>query len=335
VFRSDPILTIVRGAVPKLPDLEGLAIFAKVVETRSFVGAAAELGLSKATVSKAVARVEARLGARLFNRTSRRFALTDAGRALAERAARILAEGEAAENDAVAQSATPRGRVRLAVPMSFGLRQVATLLPDFLAQFPDIAIDLHLSDATVDLVGEGFDAALRIGVMPDSSLVARRLCDIGRHVLAAPAYLARHGRPAHPLDLATHRCLSYAQPPNPETWHFSNDAGDNASVRPGGPLRVNNGDALMPALLAGLGIAALPDFIAGDAIADGRAEIILPGWRMPQGALHFVTPSAGPRPARVEALADFLVKRLARPNWPTAPGRTRRAAPAAKSPKAR
>jgi len=325
VFRATTRI-LLRGAVSKLPDLEGLAIFAKVVEVHSFVGAAAELGLSKATVSKAITRIETRLGTRLFNRTSRRFALTDAGKALAERAARILAEGEAAESDAMAQSATPRGRVRLAVPMSFGLRQIATLLPDFLQQFPDISIDLHLSDAIVDLIGEGFDAALRIAVMPDSSLVARKLCDIDRHVLAAPAYLARFGRPVHPLDLATHRCLSYAQPPAPETWHFSNDAGDHASVRPGGPLRVNNGDALMPALLAGLGIAALPDFIVADALAERRLEVILAGWHMPQSALYFVTPSAGPRPARIEALADFLVERLARPSWATASGKPRRAA---------
>lgn len=307
----------------KLPDLEGLAIFAKVVEMRSFVGAATELGLSKATVSKAIGRIETRLGTRLFNRTSRRFALTDAGKALAERAARILAEGEAAEDEAMAHAATPRGRVRLAAPMSFGLRQIAALLPDFLQQYPDIAIDLHLSDAVVDLVGEGFDAALRIAVMPDSSLVARRLCSVDRHVLAAPAYLARFGRPAHPLDLANHRCLSYAQPPAPETWHFSNDAGDHASVRPGGPLRVNNGDALIPALIAGLGIAALPDFIVADARAEGQLEVILADWRMPQSALHFVTPSAGPRPARIEVLAEFLMKRLARPSWSTAPRKPR------------
>ncbi len=301
----------------KLPDLEGLAIFAKVVDMRSFVGAATELGLSKATVSKAISRVEVRLGTRLFNRTSRRFALTDAGQLLAERAARILAEGEAAENDALAQSATPRGRIKLAVPMSFGVRSVASLLPEFLELYPDITVDMHLSDATVDLIGEGFDAALRIATMPDSSLVARRLCGIARHVLAAPAYLKQHGRPMHPLDLTRHKCLSYAYLSAAEAWQFTNAAGERVSVRPGGPLRVNNSDALMPTLLAGLGIAELPEFIAADALAEGKLQIILDDWMIPQTALHFVTPSAGPRPARIDALAEFLAKRLSKPSWVT------------------
>src|ERR1700694_47603 len=290
----------------KLPDFEGLAIFAKVVELRSFAAAATELALSKATVSKAVTRLEARLGARLFNRTSRRLALTDAGQKLSERAKRLLADGEAAENEALAQSVAPRGLVRLAVPMTFGVNAVAPILPEFLRQYPDVAIDLHLSDAMVDLIGEGFDAGLRIARLPDFSLIAGRLCAMPRYTAASPPYCEHHGRPTHPMHLAQHRCLGYAYLSTPGVWHYTNSAGEQASVRPAGPLRVNNGEALMPALIAGLGIADLPAFIVGDAIASGEVEVILKGWKQTEGSVHLVTPPGGPRPARVEGLAGFL-----------------------------
>jgi DNA-binding transcriptional LysR family regulator len=295
----------------KLPDFEALAIFAKVVELRSFAAAAGELALSKATVSKAVSRLEERLGARLFNRTSRRLALTDAGQRLSERAARLLTDGEAAESEVLAQSTTPRGLLRLAVPMTFGVKVVAPLLPEFLKTYPEVAIDLHLSDATVDLIGEGFDAGLRIARLPDSSLIARRLCPMPRYTVAAPAYLKRYGRPTHPMHLADHKCFGYAYL-STTVWQYTNASGEEVSVRPAGPLRVNNGEALMPAVLAGLGIADLPEFIVGDAIASGKVEVILKGWKQPEGAVHLVTPPGGPRPARVEVLAEFLVKQFAR-----------------------
>src|SRR5258708_24991854 len=254
----------------KLPDFEGLAIFAKVVELRSFAAAAAELALAKATVSKAVTRLEERLGARLFNRTSRRVALTDAGQKLSERAARLLADGEAAENETLAQSVAPRGLVRLAVPMTFGVKAVAPILPLFLAQYPDVSIDLHLSDAMVDLIGEGFDAGLRIASLPDSSLIARRLCAMPRYTVASPAYLKRYGRPTHPMHLAQHRCLGYAYLSTAGVWNYTNSAGEQASVRPAGPLRVHNGHALLPALTAEPRIAHLPELIGRHALGSGK-----------------------------------------------------------------
>jgi DNA-binding transcriptional LysR family regulator len=296
----------------RLPDFEALAIFAKAVELRSFAATANELALSKATVSKAVTRLEARLGARLFNRTSRRLALTDAGQRLSERAARLLADGEAAEDEALSQSKAPRGLVRLAVPMTFGVKAVAPLLPEFFKAYPEVSIDLHLSDATVDLIGEGFDAGLRIARLPDSSLIARRLCAMPRYTVAAPSYLKRHGRPTHPMHLAQHKCFGYAYLSTPNVWHYTNAAGEQASVRPAGQLRVNNGESLMPALLAGLGIADLPDFVVGEAIASGELEVILKGWKQPEGAVHLVMPPGGPRPARVVALADFLTAKFSK-----------------------
>jgi DNA-binding transcriptional LysR family regulator len=294
----------------KLPDLEGLAIFAKVAETRSFAAAAAELNLSKATVSKAVGRVEAKLKTRLFDRTSRRIALTEAGRQLSDRASRVLAEGEAAEDEALARSSAVRGLVRLAAPMSFGVLHVAPLLPEFLARYPEVAIDLNLSDATVDMIGDGFDAAIRIGVLPDSSLIARRLCGMPRYLVGSPSYLKKHGSPRHPLNLADHLCITYGHGTAMETWRFRHKNGKSASVRPSGPLRVNNGDAMMPALIAGVGLGILPEFMLRHALDAGRLKRLLADWSLPSGAVYWVTPPGGLRPKRVEFLADFLFERL-------------------------
>jgi DNA-binding transcriptional LysR family regulator len=293
----------------KLPDLEGLAIFAKVAETRSFAAASAELKLSKATVSKAVGRVEAKLKTRLFNRTSRRIALTDAGRHLSARAAHILSEGEAAEDEALARSTTVRGLVRLAAPMSFGVLHLAPLLPEFLAQYPDVSIDLHLSDAMVDMIADGFDAAIRIAILPDSSLIARRLCGMPRYLIGSPPYLKKHGRPRHPLHLAEHVCITYGHATAPESWRFTQKNGKSATVRPSGPLRVNNGDAMMPALVAGTGLGVLPEFIVRDALADGRLERLLPEWSLSSGSVYWVTPG-GQRPKRVDVFGDFVAQSL-------------------------
>jgi DNA-binding transcriptional LysR family regulator len=293
----------------KLPDLEGLAIFAKVLQMQSFGGAAAELQLSKATVSKAVSRVEAKFGVRLLNRTSRRLSLTEAGKQLAERAAHILAEGELAESEGIANAAAPRGHIRLAAPMSFGVLRVAPVLPEFLERYPEVSIDLHLSDAHVDLVGEGFDAAIRIAALPDSSLVARTLAAMPRYLVASPRYLETFGRPNHPLRLTEHRCVGYASTAG-DTWHFSHEQGDTATVRPTGPLRVNNGDAMMPLLVEGGGLGILPEFILREALDDGRLEVVLPDWKVSGGAVHWVTPPGGRRPKRVALLGDFLAEKL-------------------------
>lgn len=298
-----------------LPDFEGLAMFAKVAEEGSFAAASRAMGVSVATVSRGVARLEERLGARLFNRTSRQLALTEFGRTIAEQASDIYRQAEAVEHAAREMSVQPRGMVRLAVPMSFGLRWVAPLLPAFLARYPEVSIDLHLSDATVDVVAQGFDAALRIAALPDSSLVARRLCPVSQLVVAAPDYLARHGRPTHPRDLIGRPCLSYAYRARSDVWRFVNDQGDEEPISPVGPLRVTNSDALVPTLLAGLAIAELPEFIAGEYLADGRLEALLPDWHLTRGGLYFVTPSSRARPAKVSALADFFAEHLSEPVW--------------------
>ncbi|BDD91917.1 transcriptional regulator [Pandoraea sp. NE5] len=299
----------------KLPDFEGLAMFAKVAEEGSFAAAAREMGVSVATVSRGVARLEDRLGARLLNRTSRQLALTEFGRTLCEKAGEIYRQAEAAEGAARELSVQPRGLVRLAVPMSFGLRRVAPLMPEFFRRYPDVQVDLHLADSTVDLVAEGFDAALRIAALPDSALVARRLCAVTQYVVASPAYLAREGRPVHPRELVGRPCMSYAYRARSDVWRFTNDAGDEEPVMPTGPLRVTNSDALLPMLLEGLAIAELPEFIAGEYLSDGRLEAILTDWSLTKGGLYFVTPSARARPAKVSALSDYFAEHLSEPTW--------------------
>ncbi len=290
-------------------------MFAKVAEEGSFAAAAREMGVSVATVSRGVARLEDRLGARLLNRTSRQLALTEFGRTLCEKAGEIYRQAEAAEGAAREMSVQPRGLVRVAVPMSFGLRWVAPLLPEFFRRYPDVQIDLHLADSTVDLVADGFDAALRIAALPDSSLVARRLCAVTQFVVASPAYLAREGRPAHPRELVDRPCMSYAYRARSDVWRFTNDAGDEELVTPVGPLRVTNSDALLPMLLEGLAISELPEFIAAEYLSDGRLEAILTGWSLTKGGLYFVTPSARARPAKVSALSDYFAEHLSEPTW--------------------
>ncbi|WP_175965637.1 LysR family transcriptional regulator [Burkholderia sp. BCC0322] len=299
----------------KLPDFEGLAMFAKVAEEGSFAAAARVMGVSVATVSRGVARLEDRLGARLFNRTSRQLSLTEFGRTICETAGEIYRQAEEAENAAREMSVQPRGLVRLAVPMSFGLRWVAPLLPAFFRAYPEVSIDLHLSDASVDLVADGFDAALRIAALPDSSLVARRLCAVTQFVVASPEYLKREGRPAHPRELVSRPCLSYAYRARSDVWRFTNASGEEEPVMPAGPLRVTNSDALLPTLLDGLAIAELPEFIAAEYLADGRLEAILTDWSLTKGGLYFVTPSARARPAKVAALSDYFAEHLSEPSW--------------------
>ena len=306
--------------MPRLPDLEAWAVFATVVETGSFSRTAAELGLSKATVSKAVGRLEARLGARLLHRSSHGVRLTETGRASAASAARLLAEAEAAEAEVLSRSAASRGVVRIAAPMSFGVTHLAPLLPELLRSLPQVTIDLNLSDAQVDLVGEGYDLAVRIAVMEDSALRVRRICSVRRILVGSPAYFATAGRPAHPRDLAGHRCLSYAYLPTPDRWRFQHASGDAVTVTPTGPLRVNNADAIAPASLAGLGLAVQPEFIVWRDVAAGLLEETMPGWAMADTALNLVMPPGGLRPKRVTAVVEFLAARLAEAPWAVTEG---------------
>jgi DNA-binding transcriptional LysR family regulator len=301
-----------------LPDFEAWAIFAKVAELGSFSAAADELALSKATVSKAVSRLEQRLGTPLFHRSSRKLSLTESGTLAQERAASLLADGEAIEEAISERGAVARGLVRLAAPMSFGIAHLGPILPLFHQAYPQVTIDLHLSDERVDLIEQGFDVALRIGQLEDSALKARRLFPVRLPIIAAPSLLDRLGRPEHPRDLVRYPAFVYTHMRSPGRWHFRHAREGELTIEVKGPVRSNNGDVLLDALIAGTGIAPLPDFLAWKCLADGRLEEVLPDWSTgPDSALHVVTPPTAMRPARVKVLIDFLAAAFLKPPWTT------------------
>ncbi len=239
--------------------LGAMATFAKVVELNGFSVAARDLGISKSAVSKQIARLEYDMGARLLNRTTRRLSLTEPGRAFYQGALRVLAEAEAAEQAVTHLSSAPRGTLKVNAPMSFGVRHVAPVLPAFMKKYPELAVELDLNDREVDLVEEGYDMALRIVRLRDSSLIARRLAPSRNILCAAPEYLARRGVPRFLEDLAGHECLLYSYQVAGDNWSFQAPGGKRR-VRVSGRLRANSGDALLQAALGGLGIVLLPSF---------------------------------------------------------------------------
>jgi DNA-binding transcriptional LysR family regulator len=295
--------------------LAGIPAFEGVVAAGSFAGAARALGLSVAAVSKQVRALEDRLGVRLLHRTTRQVRLTDAGQRFHERCQRILADLDDAEREVAAGQAMPRGRIRVSAPMSFGQRHLGPVVSGFLARHPDVELDLVLEDRFVDLLAEGFDVAVRIAELRDSSLVARRLCASRRVLCAAPAYLAAHGTPATPADLAAHRCIGYAYMTSGCDWPFRTHDGRRV-VRVHGPVMSNNGDVLRILALDGCGIALLPTFLVADDLDAGHLHEVLPGQLGGEPAVWILQPTRRHVPLAVRTFVDFLAARFAgTPPW--------------------
>jgi DNA-binding transcriptional LysR family regulator len=285
-------------------DLEDLRTFVEVADAGGVTPAARRLGLSKSIVSRRLARLEEGLGAQLLSRTTRGASLTEAGATFREHAARVVAELETAR-DAIAPEGDVRGRLRIAAPLTFGVTHLAPVLAELARRHPALHVHVHYSDRFIDLVGEGFDAGVRVGYLADSNLVTRRIAPIRGKCVASPDYIKANGEPRTPEALLEHNCLMQGVEP----WPFV-VAGKTITMRPQGRFKADNGEALAAAAIAGLGIAALPDFVIEPHIASGALAPVLADYPPPEAGLYVVRPPGAFASRKVRALIDILVERF-------------------------
>jgi DNA-binding transcriptional LysR family regulator len=302
-----------------MDQLDAMRLFVRVAELGSFAAVAQQMGVARSVVTRKVAGLEARLGVKLIARSTRRLNLTAAGAGYLEKCREILNLLEAAETDLAEDRQEPRGPIRIGLPLVFGVRYLAPLLLEFCARHPGIGLDMDFSDRRIDLIEEGVDLSIRITAQPGQREVARRLSSSRMVAVAAPEYLARHGEPQHPADLAAHECLSYTFSDN-AGWQFMVD-GRLRGFPVHGRLQANNGSVLLEAAARGLGIACEPVFIAGPALAAGRVREILRGFALPELGVYAVLPGNRHVPHRVRTLVEFLAARLGpEPPWNQAGG---------------
>lgn len=304
-----------------MDQLSAMRTFRRVVELGSFTAAARSLSLSKAAVSKQVGELESHLGATLIHRTTRRLSVTEVGNAYFERCLRLLDEFEAAEAEVRNLQAEPSGSLRLSVPNAFGVTQLANTLNELARRYPKLRLNIEASDRFVDLIEEGFDAAIRIRTeLPDSSLIARRLCTIPRYVCASPKYLKKYGEPKRPEDLKQHNCIIYTQSPAPFDWGFRTPQG-RKTVRVSGTFQSNHGMLLLEPLLAGRGIAFLPLFSIDTILRSGKVKRLLVDYPTDAVSLHVVYPQNRHLSPKVRVLVDLMAEHFAQRNpWGTAAG---------------
>jgi len=287
---------------------EDMRIFAQVLEAGSFTAAADRLGMSKQSVSRRLMQLEERLGVRLLNRSTRRLDATPLGQHYYQSALRLLGEVQQVEHDISGQAQALRGTLRLSAPLSFAMSHLGCLLTEFLQLHPQVDVEVDLSDRAVDLIGEGYDLALRIGALEDSSLIARRIASVERVYCASPAYLQARGVPLKPEDLAGHDCLPYGHSRQVQ-WQFR-QGGKAQAIQVAGRMRANNGELLRDAAIAGMGVTYLPTFIVGQALADGRLVNVLEEWTPPALQLSAVYPQHRQVARPVQGFVSFLRERL-------------------------
>ncbi|HOB62749.1 MAG TPA: LysR family transcriptional regulator [Candidatus Competibacteraceae bacterium] len=289
--------------------LEAMALFVRVAERGSFAAAAEQLGVARSVVTRQIAALEKHLGVKLMARSTRRLTLTTAGAAYLEQCRVILNLVEAAETDVAAHHLTPRGHLRLGLPLVFGLKRLSPLLLEFSQRYPAISLDMDYTDRQLNLIEEGFDLSIRITDRLEPGDIARKLGSCRVHTVASPDYLARHGRPNHPAELRHHECLAYTGDASNTTWWFQVE-GRLQPVYVHSRFSANNGEALIDAAAAGLGIALQPDFIAESALTVGTVEAILEAFAPPALGIYALLPSNRYLPYRVRVLIDFLAERL-------------------------
>ncbi|HEX8955432.1 MAG TPA: LysR family transcriptional regulator [Burkholderiaceae bacterium] len=288
--------------------LRAMEVFVEIVRRNGFARAAEALDTSPANVTRYLNDLEAHLGTRLLNRSSRRMSLTESGEALYERARSILED--VAEAEAVSASATlhPRGTLRINAPLSFGVLYLAPLWPRFLARYPDIELDVALSDRVVDIVEEGYDMAIRISRVAANTHAARKLATSRNIACASPAYLKKHGTPRTPTDLLEHHCIGYRYSATADEWNFVDVEGRAHMVKVPCSMHTNNGDTARAAAIGGAGVIWQPQFIVGPDLRAGRLVEVMPGYRMPDIDILALYPSRRHLSAKVRVMIDFLVE---------------------------
>jgi DNA-binding transcriptional LysR family regulator len=296
--------------------LAALPIFVAVVEKQGFAPAAQFLNVSKSAISKRISQLEEHLGARLLYRSTRKVSLTEAGQRYYELAVEALAKAQDAECAVSELHGKPKGKLKINIPMSFGRLHIVPIIPKFLSLYPNIEIDVAMDDRVIDLVDSGFDMGIRGGVLPDSSLIARKIAPCQMVLAASPQYLEKYGVPATPHDLRKHNCLHYAYYRDQNTWELRGPNG-LVKIATTGNFRINNSEALMQATLNGCGIARLPTFVSHKHILSGDLVRLLPEYEFPKQTFYAVFPERKFLPSKIRAFIDFIQGEIGRdqPYW--------------------